>query len=156
MRMLVSAVCLALAAGCSTTHTWLPATSDGQAVESAILWQAKLDDTWRPVDMAKVVANHDQFELQGNFYKVKGELVVFGHLAPYVGMLGVDLFAGPNAVLTGNPQSIATYIMQHHGAKFKKHGGSFVCEYKKDIKIIIEKHPTIRGASIIIGAYTGP
>ena len=156
MKHTVCIVCLGFAAGCATQGEWLSATSDGKAIESAILWEAKLDDRWTPVDMARLVKNADQFEQQGNFYGVKGDLVVFGHPATYVGMLGVDLFAGPNAVLTGSPQDIAAYITQHHGAKFEKHGGSFVSEYKKDIKIIVEKHPNIRGASIIIGAYTGP
>lgn len=156
MRNIVCIVCLGLASGCATTGEWLAATPDGKAVESAILWEAKLDDRWTPVDMAGVVRNSDQFEQQGTFYKVKGDFVVFGHPATYVGMLGVDLFAGPNAVLTGSPQSIVAYITAHHAAKFAKHGGSYVCDYKKDIKIIVEKHPNIHGASIIIGAYTGP
>lgn len=156
MRFLVLAVFLAFFAGCATTGNWLTSSADGKAVESAILWEAKLDETWTPVAMAKVVNDPKRFEQQGNFYKAKGDLVVFGHRATYVGLLGVELFAGPNAVLEGSPKSIAAYISQHHGAKFKSGGGNYMCDLKKDIKILIEKHPNIPGSSIIIGAYTGP
>ena len=156
MKNIIRIVAFALLAGCAATSEWLEPSSDSKAVETAILWEAKLDDRWTPVDMAKLVGNTERFQHEGNFYTAKGDLVVFGHRATYVGMLGVDLFAGPNAVLTGSPQSIASYITQHHGARFEKHGDSFVCDYKKDIKIIVEKHPNIRGSSIIIGAYTRP
>ncbi len=129
---------------------------DSKAIESAILWEAELDSAWTPVKMAKVVSNKAMFEPQGNFYKVKQNLTVFGHKATYVGMLGVDLFPGPNAVLIGSPESIAAYITKHHGVKFIKHGVTFTSEYKKYIRIMIEDHPTIKGSSIIIGAYLGP
>ena len=150
----IASLCLA-AAGCVPTEQWLSSTPDGKTIEAAILWQAKLDDLWTPVDMANVIKNTEQFQQQGNFYEVKGDLVLFGHRATYVGMLGVDMFAGPNAVLTGTPESIVSYITQRHGARFEKHGDSFVCDYKKDVKLIVEEHPNIRGSSIIIGAYTG-
>ena len=129
---------------------------NGKIIESAILWEAELDSAWTPIKMAKVVNNKDMFEPQGNFYKVKQDLFVFGHKATYVGMLGVDLFPGPNAVLIGSPESIAAYITQYRGVKFIKHGAAFSSEYKKHIRIMIEDHPTIKGSSIIIGAYLGP
>jgi hypothetical protein len=156
MKNVFGLVCLVVVMGCATTGQWLPSTPDGRAVESAILWEGKFDERWVPLDMARIVRDAGRFEPQGNFYKVKGDLVVFGHPATYVGMLGVDLFAGPNAVLSGRPEDIAAYITQHHAAKFRKHGGSLVSDYKKDIKIIVEKYPDIRGSSIVIGAYTGP
>ena len=148
MKLIVCALCLAFLVGCAS----MP---DSKAVESAILWETKLDPTWTPLAMAKAVKNAKLYEPKGNFYKVNGDLLVFGHRASYVGMLGVDLFAGPNAVLKGTPESIVQYITKHHGTKFKDQGEMFVCDYKKDIKILVGKHPNIEGASIVIGAYTG-
>lgn len=156
MRVFCLAACLVLLTGCATTQDWGIQSPDGQAVEDAILWETSLDETWTPIAMAKVVGDSDRFEKEGNFYKVKNDLVVFGHRATYVGMLGVHLTPGPNAVLEGTPKSIASYISRRHGIKFKSVKDIYVCDYKEHIRIIIEKHPGINGSSIIIGAYTGP
>jgi hypothetical protein len=156
MRIIDFIILLACLANFSIAQEWQKSNTDGKAIESAILWEAELDSSWTPVAMAKVVNNKDMFEPQGNFYKVKQDLIVFGHKATYVGMLGVDLFPGPNAVLIGSPENIAAYITKYHGAKFTKHGSTFSSEYKKYIRIMIEDHPHIKGSSIIIGAYLGP
>jgi hypothetical protein len=115
-----------------------------------------MDDRWVPVEMRSVVGNADLFEKEGNFYKVKGDLVVFGHRATYVGMRGVELYAGPNAVLTGSPRSVAAYLTEKHGVKFASHGGALVSDYKQHIQVLVFPHPSIRGSTIVIGAYTGP
>lgn len=156
MKILGLVIGLALFVGCVTTGERLTSSSASKAVEDAILWEAQLDETWTPVAMAKIVTDSKQFEEQGNFYKVKGDLIVFGHRATYVGMLGVGMFAGPNAVLAGSPEDIAVYISEHHNATFQSGNGNYLCDYKEHIKIIIEKHPSIKGSSLIIGAYTGP
>jgi len=156
MKMIGFIILLACLADFSTAQEWPKSNFDGKVIESAILWETELDSTWTPVKMAKVINNKDVFEPQGNFYKVKQDLIVFGHKAIYVGMLGVDLFPGPNAVLVGSPESIAAYITKYYGIKFTKHGGTFSSEYKKYIRIMIEEHPRIKGSSIIIGAYLGP
>jgi hypothetical protein len=31
-----------------------------------------------------------------------------------------------------------------------------VAEYKKNIQLLVFRHPGIRGSTIVIGAYTGP
>ena len=156
MRLVMSIVGVVLAAGCNLSGRWLEGSSAGKIIESAILWDAKLDETWIPVDMAALVKDRDQFEPQGNFFKVRGELVVFGHRATYVGMLGVGDLPGPNATLSGSPRSIAGYLSRYHGARFSKESGAYLWERKKDIKIIIIEHPEIPGSAIVIGAYTGP
>lgn len=153
---IVTCLVLTLATGCQSHREWLAPTPDGKAVESAILWKAKLTDKWLPVEMQTVVENEQLFEKEGNFYKAKGECVVFGHPATYVGMLGIDLCAGPNALLTGSPESVAAYLTEKHGVKFKAEGGVLVADYRKDIKILVVRHPDIKGSTIVIGAYTGP
>ena len=77
------------------------------------------------------------------------------HPATYVGRLGVDLHAGPNAVLTGSPTTIAAYFAEKHGAKCKSEGGILVSDHKKDIKLLVVRHPDIKAASIVIGADAG-
>ena len=154
-RTIAMTVFFSLSAACATPHGTI-ATEGTAAVEAAILWEARLDETWKPVEMAQLVENRERFEPEGNFYRVKGKLVVFGHPALYVGMVGVDMFAGPNAVLQGRPNDIARYITKTHGIQFTKASGGFVCNYKKNVNLIIAKHPSLPRASIIIGAYTGP
>lgn len=143
--------------GCSSTQTPHPAPNpEGTIVEDAILWQAELDPvTWTPIEMAKLVSDQDRFTEEDNFYKVDTELVVFGHQALYLGMVGVDMLSGFNATLKGSPRSIAGYITQHRGIIFLEQPEGYTAQLKDDIVLMIAKHPDIGGASIIIGAYMG-
>ncbi|MCP4214493.1 MAG: hypothetical protein GY765_07540 [bacterium] len=127
-------------------------------VESTILWQAKLKPDWTPVKMSELVSDTSRFEKKGSFYKVKTNLKVFGHKAIYLGMVGYNLFPGPNVTLEGSPENIAKYIEENYNLKFKssKDKTAYEAEVKKYIKLFIQKHPKIKNQSVIIGAYLGP
>jgi len=133
-------------------------TADGKIVEEAILWRAERGPEWEPVKLEKLVKDQERFVQEGNFYRVKEEddLIVFGHPATYVGLLGIDLYAGPNVLLKGRPKSIAAVIEAREGVKFKRGEDGLVCEYADEILLIVGRHPNVRGESILIGAYIGP
>ena len=152
----IVAVLLIFLNGCSTTYDWLAPSLESKDIESAILWTAKLDSTWVPIGMNTVLKDSTKFEKQGKFYEVRDDLAVFGHRATYVGVVGVDQFSGPNAVLVGSPKTVAAYVTEKYGLDFKTKAGRYMCELKKDVRLLIGEHPHIPGSSIIIGAYTGP
>jgi hypothetical protein len=81
---------------------------------------------------------------------------VFGYPATYLGLLGVDLLAGPNAMLRSSPKDIASSITQQYGYKFEHRWGVYSSNIKKNIRIHIEEHPDLPGQSMVIGSYEGP
>jgi hypothetical protein len=156
MRSLCAVLSLLFLAGCAATTAWHNPTSEGQLVESVILWDAQLDERWLSPKLEALLGDTTRFEPQGNFYKVKDDLVIFGHKATYVGMVGVEYYAGPNATLIGSPKSVARYITTHHDLDFEKQGGMYICDYREHIKIMAGKHPNEKDKTILIGCYTGP
>ena len=131
-------------------------TAEGLLVEKAILWNGELDEGWNPVEMKRLLEDEERFEKQGTQYLCLKPMVVFGHRSAYVGMLGIGSVAGPNATLAGTPKSIASYISKEYGAEFQLKKGVYLCDYKPNIRLLIEKDPQLEGASLIIGAYVGP
>jgi hypothetical protein len=145
-----------LAVSCSTFHPNQVDANITKAIESAVLWQAELDPTWTPVDMASFVNKRSLFRTEGNFFKPKRKIMVFGHELVYAGMVGYDLWAGPNVILDGTPETIATYIQKAYGLKLTEKDGEYFCNLKEYIDLLIGKNPNTEGQTIVIGSYTGP
>lgn len=130
---------------------------DAEVIESTILWKAELDEvTWLPIELDSVLRNTDRYTKTGNFYKVEETVYVFEHVAIYIGMLGVEMVPGPNAVLQGEPASISAAINNKYQISFVKDGNGYVSELEKHVKLIVAPHPNIKNATIVIGAYFGP
>ena len=160
MRTLLILV-LASIIGCQSTHVTNseqdPASSDTAVIESAILWKAELDPvTWEPMELSSVLGNTDRYVQEGNFYKVEETVYVFDHVALYVGMLGVELVPGPNAVLEGEPSTVSQSISDKHSVTFTSNGDSFVAELEQHVRLIVTPHPKIKNGTIVIGGYFGP
>lgn len=132
--------------------------SETEIIESTILWESKLDkETWEPIELQKLISKNSYYKKEGNFYKIENKKVMaFGHEVIYLGLLGIELIPGPNAVLKGTPKEIADYIEKKRGLKFVSNKGEYMCDLKKHIKLVIGKHPSMKNASLIIGAYLGP
>lgn len=130
---------------------------DSKTIEQTILWQSEAKDG-QAHKIETLLKDKARFKAENNFYKVLVPLNVFGHKAKYIGIMGVELIPGPNAVLEGKPEAIAEQIAHSYGLQFQHNQSktSFVARLKKRVKLIIEKHPGIAGASIVIGAYFGP
>lgn len=134
-----------------------PVSRDAEVIESTILWRAELDEvTWTPIELNTILGDTDRYTKKGNFYKVKETFYVFGHEALYVGMLGVEMVPGPNAVLRGDPSTISGSITKQYQIAFAKNGNSYIAELMKHVKLIVTPHPKIYNATIVIGGYFGP
>ncbi|MBT8099526.1 MAG: hypothetical protein KJO82_07230, partial [Gammaproteobacteria bacterium] len=152
---------LASILGCQPTHVANIAqdsvSSDAEVIESTILWKAELDPvTWEPMELSSVLSNTDRYVQEGNFYKVEEALYVFDHVALYIGMLGVELVPGPNAVVEGEPSTVSESISAKYPVTFTSNGDSFVAELEKHVRLIVAPHPKIENATIVIGGYFGP
>jgi hypothetical protein len=143
-------------AGCASPVRVADSTSEGTLVEQAILWEAKLDETWTPVELSKLLEDPELFDKEGNFYRAKAPLAVFGHPAVYVGMLGIEMIPGPNVTLRGSPKEIAGNITAQYGLTFSREDDAYVCNYKENVQVVVLPHPDKRDQTIVIGAYTGP
>lgn len=128
----------------------------GQIIEQTVFWDAKRDSRWTPVEMAKLVGNSDLFTQEGNFYKPKSKIIIFGHELVYAGMLGVDLYPGPNVTLAGKAKSVKEAIEKSRKIKMEEVEGGYIADLKKDIKLLIFPHPNKSKQTIVIGAYLGP
>jgi len=158
MKTILRSIILTLFIGNAYAQTAAPVITKEKAIETAILWTAERDaSTWSPVAMSKYVNDGALFEKQGNFYKPKQKLVIFGYEALYVGMIGVENVTGPNATLKGTPKQIAATLTKEYGLKFNTSEDEWVCDYneKLKVKLVIIAHPSIKNTSILIGAYLG-
>ncbi|MGI9316306.1 MAG: hypothetical protein ACR2QW_03140, partial [bacterium] len=119
--------------------------------------KAELDEvTWVPIELDSVLSNTNRYTKKGNFYKVEETIHVFEHVAIYIGMLGVEMVPGPNAVLEGEPSSVSASITNKHQISFVKNGNGYISELEKHVKLIVAPHPKINNATIVIGGYFGP
>jgi hypothetical protein len=150
MPKLVLVVAFFLAGCASSRQPAWPVTPDGRKMESLILWQGD------PKSLDSVLADPARFEVQGNFYRVKGEFAVFGYPATYLGLIGIDRLAGPNAVLKASPKEIAASISRQYGCTFENRGGNYRSEIKKHIHVYIVRHPDFQDQSIVIGSSEVP
>lgn len=127
-----------------------------RVIEQTVLWKVELDDRWVPVEMNTLVNDPALFTQSGNFYKAKTKISVFGHELIYAGMLGVEFCPGPNVTLRGRPKRVKAAIEKAHGLKFEAVEGGYVLDLKKDIKLIVMRHPEKWNQTIVIGGYFGP
>ncbi|NKB32743.1 MAG: hypothetical protein GKR91_06560 [Pseudomonadales bacterium] len=136
----------------------LSAQSLSTIIEETILWRVELNSNWSPVELSKLVENETQFEASGNFYKTLSPLKAFGGNVSYVGLLGVEMVPGPNAVIEAAPDEIAAYIEDKYELEFESNEdeSAFEVSIREDVRLIIVNHPNFVGASIVIGAYFGP
>jgi len=157
LLILISALLMvACAPGPAAAPKTLETTPEGHVVEQAILWEDELDAGWNPLGMRNLLQDKERFEQQETQYLALKPLVVFGHRCAYVGMVGIGSVGGPNATLAGTPKSIADHISRQRGVTFRNKDGVYICDYKPNIRLLIEEHPDLKGGSIIIGAYVGP
>ncbi len=145
-----------LAVSCSPFRPTQVDANITKAIESAILWQAELDPTWTPVDMASFVNKRSLFRAEGNFFKPNRVIMVFGHELVYTGMIGYDLLAGPNVIVKGTPDSVAAYIKKEYGLKLTGKNGEYYCNLREHTDLLIGKNPNKEGQTIVIGSYSGP
>ncbi len=148
MKKLLLFPVVMLAASCSTLRSTQVDTDITKAIESAVLWQAELDPTWTPVDMASFVNRRSLFRTEGNFFKPKKQTMVFGHELVYTGMVGYDLLAGPNAILKGSPTTVAAYIQKVHGLKLTEKDGEYYCNLRQHIDLLIGEVRVARGGDV--------
>jgi len=106
--------------------------------------------------MASFVNKRSLFRAEGNFFKPKRLIMVFGHELVYTGMIGYDLLAGPNVIVKGTPDSVAAYVKKTYGLKLTGKNGEYCCNLREHIDLLIGKNPNREGQTIVIGSYTGP
>ena len=155
MKKPVLLLLLGLLAGCATppkTQTPIPSTAQEAGFESLLLWKSETASS----NIVESIEKQIGFTQQGNFYKVDVPFNLFGCPAEYVGLLGVELLAGPNAVVKASPSGVAEEIRSRYGLKFKRNGGARMATLGKDLTLYIFPHPNLSGRSIIIGSYEGP
>lgn len=126
-------------------------------IESTILWKSEIDEiTWEPLKLKALLSDNKSFTKEGNFFKIESEILVFGHKATYVGMLGIDLIPGPNVVIKASPAEVVKNIELNHKLKFKNIDGEYVADLKENTKLVVAPHPNQENTSMVIGAYLGP
>ena len=149
----VAILFLGLLLGASALATPPEATA---VIENAVLWKAPHDGTTpAPTALAKLVEKPGLFTQEGNFYKPNQELRAFGHKVAYVGLLGIELYPGPNVTLEGRVDAVRAAIEKAYSIKLKKVEGGFAAELQKDVHLLITQHPTNRKQTMVIGAYLG-
>jgi len=146
--------------------------TDTTAIELSILWRLPVDPaTWEIKELEKLLHDSKKFVLEGNFYKPKGKMNVFGHEVLYIGAVGMGEIPGPNAMLKGSPDKIVNYIKEKYKIKFVKEGNEFHGDIKETataggemyrvkirdyVKLVIAPNPGKKDETIVIGAYLGP
>ncbi len=144
---------LGLLLGASALATPPEATT---VIEHAVLWKApSVGTTPAPTALAKLVEEPGLFTQEGNFYKPNEEIRAFGHKVAYVGLLGIELYPGPNVTLEGRVEAVRAAIEKAYSIKLKKVEGGFDAELQKDVHLLITQHPTNRKQTMVIGAYLG-
>jgi len=128
-----------------------------QVIEASLLHDKKYFAKQQKVSLRNIVQNTNRFSQDNNFYKVKTVFKVFGSRAYYVGLRGVDMLVGVNAVIDGRPDEVAARIEKQYGITFepKAGGREYVHTIDENYKIIIMPHHW-RDTSTIITAYLGP
>lgn len=128
-----------------------------QIFEATLLQDKLLLPERNSVSMETILKSYNHFEAENDFYKVKTKMYIFGHQVYYMGVMGVDLLPGPNAVVDGNPVQVAEDITKQYGVKFtyKAEDNTYVSPKKNDIVIIIRPYRW-QETSYIIGVYVGP
>ena len=130
----------------------------GAIIEEAILWEAEMNPDMSPAALSRIVQDTALFEESGNFFRAVSPITAFGGNLSYVGLLGVEMLPGPNAVIESAPEEIASYLENKYELSFESEAGvsAFQAELDEDIMLVIFEHPSLAGSSVIIGAYLGP
>jgi len=128
-----------------------------QVIEASLLRNKKYFPKQNNVSLRTIVENTNRFSQDNNFYKVKTVFKVFGSRAYYVGLRGIDMLVGVNAVINGRPDEVAARITEQYGITFevKTGGREYVYTIDDNYKLIIMPHHW-KDTSIIIAAYLGP
>jgi len=128
-----------------------------QVFEASLLRDKKYFPKQQKISLHTIVANSNRFSQENNFYKLKTVFNIFGSRAYYVGLRGVDMMVGVNAVLDGRPDEVAARIEKQYGITFESKAGGreYVHTIDENYKIIIMPHHW-RDTSTIIAAYLGP
>jgi hypothetical protein len=134
--------------------------SDSEIIEKSILWKAPIDQSsWAPIELKKMIQDTSRFKPFGNFYEVLDETEAFGGKVLYVGLIGVNYAGGPNVVIESTHHDLAKYIKEKYQYEltFVEENGDegYWTDLGKNLRLVIIPHPSIKGASIIIGEYTG-
>jgi len=126
-------------------------------VESTIIQQGKFIPKNSKLSMSKIIDDNNQMIKEGHFFKVKSKLSLFGSQVYYLGMDGVDMIPGPNAVIDGNTSKVSQYISKKYNIEFKYNKRDDLYFSKQDnyITIIVRPHHW-ENTSYVIGAYLGP
>ncbi|MDA3797846.1 MAG: hypothetical protein PF692_02070 [Kiritimatiellae bacterium] len=163
MKSIITIACILVSICCITGYILLSKNYSTfqdevtNAIESTILWQADLNPVnWEPIKLTQLLKNPFRFKKSGNFYKVKKDTTAFGHKVIYVGMIGYDLLAGPNIIVGGTPDSVASYIEKNNELELTHINGEYSCQLEEYVDLLIAKSPNNEGQTIIIGSYTGP
>lgn len=132
-------------------------SKEARIIEESILWKAKINRvTWEPIKLARMLKDGRRFTEEGQFYAVNDEIVAFGQKVLYIGLVGLDMFGGPNAMLEGSPAEIAEYITQHYGVEFINNDVEYQADIGPDLRLYLAPHPERENTTLIIGAYLGP
>ncbi len=127
-----------------------------RAIETGILWQMNAEGQMAIADMEAVALDENLFEEEGHFYKANtDDIRAFNARVLYLGLMGVESLAGPNAVVEASPLEVAREVSKKYGIKLDQEEGVFVADLNKDVRLLILPHPNIGNATIIIGAYFG-
>lgn len=134
--------------------------NDSEIIEKSVLWKAEINkSSWAPVELKKMVRDSSRFKPFGNFYEVLDDTKAFGGDLVYVGLVGVNFAMGPNVVVKSTHHEVAKYIEEKYEYEltFIEEGQNegYTTSLGKNLKLVIIPHPSIEGASITIGEYTG-
>lgn len=109
------------------------------------------------VDMLKeYFSDTTNFTKEKNFYKNKSDFKLYGRKVTYVGLKGIGLYVGPNAIVKGCPAEVVKSIKKQYKYKFRKDGKSYTCRLNKNELVVISSYPSIPGYSLVAGLYVGP
>lgn len=155
MRVLTLIFALIALVGCGTIEINPELNEKSNVVESAIFWDSELDARWVPIKLERLLSNRAEFQKEGDFYRTKFDLLVFGHKALFVGMHGIEHLIGPNVTVEGRSSDVAKYISEKYQITFDNHKTLYKHDYKEDIAIVVGPHPDNEMWSMIIGVYSG-
>jgi hypothetical protein len=128
-------------------------STDALIIEAVLLMKVSNGQPLGPMYIQGLVDGSDDYVADGNFYKPRKDIQVFGHTLLYVGYLGVDMTMGPNVVLNGSPDEISKDVVEIIGKQPISLNGSFAFDLSKEGALLISSHPSIVNSSLVICAY---
>lgn len=135
--------------------------NDSDIIETSILWKAEIDPvSWSPIALKALLEDKKRFKKVDNFYEVMDETEAFGGEIVYLNLVGIEAASGPNAIVRSDPSNIANYVTKKYSTidlkQINEDGETvYLADIGTDLRLLIVRHPTIKGTSIVIGEYTG-